>query len=200
MTVITLPDNPSPNGMTPILRDFSGVMTPFLGGPEQIIVRPGTRFGARVALPPLRTDELGRIYVSRLMQGRHKGILMKWPLLEFDPGVPGAPLIALAVANGTTIQMKGLTAGYKLKEGQFFSVIAGGRRYLHMVTTDVIVDHFGLATVNIFPALRKALLLNDVVEIAQPMIEGFISPGQELSWEIASDKHMAISFTIMERA
>jgi len=200
MAVISLPTNPSPNGMQPMLRDFGGVLTPFLGGPEQLIVRAGTRFGVRVSLPPLRTDELGRIYIARLLQGRHNGVLMRWPLLEFNPGNPGTPLIAAAVSTGSTVQLKGLTAGYTIKEGQYLSIVVSGKRYMHMATGNVTASGSGTATINIFPLLRKALAVDNVVEIAQPMIEGFVSPGDELGWEIASNRFMNIGFTIMESA
>lgn len=199
MPVISLPTFPSPNGMQVMVRDFGGVLTPFLGGPEQLVVRPGTRFGARVSVPPMRSDELGRIYVSRLVQGRINGILMRWPLLEFNPGSPGSPLIAAGASSGSTIQIKGLSSGYVIKEGQYFSIITGGRRYLYMATNNV-TSSGGNATVSIFPLLRKAVVTNDVVEMAQPMIEGLISPGDELGWEIASNRFMNINFTIMESA
>lgn len=200
MAVISLPTFPSPNGMQVMLRDFGGVLTPFLGGPEQLVVRVGTRFGARVSIPPMRSDELGRIYVSRLLQGRLNGVLMRWPLLEFNPGNPGSPLVAAAASSGSSIQLKGLTAGYVVKEGQYFSIITNGRRYLYMATSDVTASGTGMATVSIFPLLRKSIATNDVVEMAQPMIEGLISPGDELGWEIASNRFMNINFTIMESA
>lgn len=199
MTAISFPTNPSPNGMTPFLKDFGGTLVPFLGGPEQLIVRAGTRFGAKISLPPIRSDELGRIYVSRLLQGRMYGALMRWPLIDFDPGNPGTPLINTAVSTGSTISIKGLSSGYVIKEGQYFSVIAGGKRYLHMATANAS-EVAGVATVSIFPMLRRNLSVNDVVELAQPMIEGLISPGDELAWEIAADRHMSISFKISESA
>lgn len=199
MAVISLPTFPSPNGMQVMLRDFGGVLTPFLGGPEQLIVRPGTRFGARVTVPPMRTDELGRIYVARLLQGRINGVLMRWPLLEFNPGSPGSPVIAAGASSGSTIQISGLTSGYVVKEGQYFSIISGGRRYLYMATANATASG-GSATVNVFPLLRKAVSSGDVVEMAQPMIQGLISPGDELGWEIASNRFMNINFTIMEAA
>ena len=200
MAVISLPTFPSPNGMQVMLRDFGGVLTPFLGGPEQILVRAGTRFGVRVTIPPLRTDDLGRVYVARLLQGRTNGVLMKWPNLEFDPGTPGTPLVATHTASGSSIALKGLTPGYIIKEGQYFSIIIGGKRYLHMATANVTASGTGTATVNIFPLLRKAAAVDNVVELAQPMIEGFVSPGDELGWQIASNRFMDISFTIMESA
>lgn len=200
MAAITLPTFPSPNGMQVLLRDFGGTLTPFLGGPEQLLVRAGTRFGARVSIPPIRTDDLGRVYVARLLQGRRYGVLMRWPLLEFNPGNPGTPLIASAASSGSSISLKGLTAGYTIKEGQYFSIIIGGKRYLHMATADVTASGTGTATVTIFPLLRKAVAIDNVVELAQPMIEGFVSPGDELGWEIASNRFMNINFTIMESA
>lgn len=200
MAVISLPTNPQPNGLQPLLKDFGGSLTPFLGGPEQLIVRAGTRFGARVSIPPVRTDELGRIYISRLLQGRINGALMRWPLLEFNPGSPGTPLINTAASSGSSLSIKGLTVGYTIKEGQYFSIIVSGKRYLYMATADAVANGSGVAGVSIFPLLRKAVSVNDVVEIAQPMIEGNISPGDELSWEIASNRFMNISFTIMESA
>lgn len=200
MAAITLPTFPSPNGMQVLLRDFGGTLTPFLGGPEQLLVRAGTRFGARVSIPPIRTDDLGRVYVARLLQGRTNGILMRWPLLEFNPGSPGSPKIATAALSGSSIALKGLTAGYVIKEGQYFSIIVSGKRYLHMATANVTASGTGTATVSIFPLLRKGVAVDNVVEIAQPMIEGFVSPGDELGWEISSNRFMNINFTIMESA
>src|SRR3546814_1410678 len=70
MAVIVLPSDPAPNGATPMLRDFGGTLTPFLGGPEQRINRLGTRLGIRVSMPPMRNGDNGRIFVSRLLQAR----------------------------------------------------------------------------------------------------------------------------------
>lgn len=198
MPVINIPVTPSPNGLEPFLRDFGGTMTPFLGGPDVMIVRAGTRFGARFTMPPMRDDNV-RIFVSRLLQGRMNPVLMRWPLVDFKPGNPGAPLVAASVTTGTVLQLKGLTVGYTVKEGQFFSVIAGGQRYLHMATADVTASASGTATISIFPLIRRPFSVDSVVEMAQPMIEGFVSKGDELSWQIASNKFVPFNFSISER-
>ena len=90
---ISLPTDPKPNGATPVLRDFGGVLTPFLGGPEQRINRVGTRFGLRVTMPPLESSVDGRLFVARLNQAKTDRLVMEWPLLDFDPGSPGSPAI-----------------------------------------------------------------------------------------------------------
>lgn len=197
---ISLPTCPMPTDYQPLLRDFGTVLTPFLGGPEQRINRLGTRFGLKVEMPPLGVEDGGMVYISRLLQGRQSTVILPWPLLDFDPGAPGAPLINAAVASGTSIPIKGLTAGYTVKEGQFFSIIHSGRRYVYMFTADGTASAGGNLTASIFPMLRTPLSANDVLEIAQPMIEGLVLPGDEIAWQIGLDNARAFSFSVMEAA
>lgn len=196
---ITLPTCPYPTDYQVLLRDFGTVLTPFLGGPEQRINRLGTRFGLRLTMPPMDADE-GMVYLSRLLQGRQSTVILPWPLLDFDPGTPGAPLVSANVASGTSIPIKGLTVGYPIKEGQFFSVIHAGRRYVYMFTADATANGSGNATASIFPMLRSPLSNNDVLEIAQPMIEGLVLPGEEISWQIGLSNDREFSFSVMESA
>ncbi len=197
---VSLPSSPAPNGATPVLRDFGGVLTPFLGGPEQRLNRLGTRFGIEVSMPPMPSGDTGRLFVSRLLQARSARLLMNWPLLDFDPGNPGAPKISATTASGSILPLKGLTAGYTGKEGQFFSIIHAGRRYLHMLTADFTADGAGNATAAIFPMLRVGLSVNDVLEMAQPIIEGHVLPGDELSWKMSLERHIGLGFSVMEAA
>ena len=194
---IALPTCPVPNDFQVLVRDFGGVLTPFLGGPEQRINRVGTRFGLRVTLPPLEAGE-GMPYLSRLLTGREQTVLLPWPLLDFDPGTPGAPRVNGNVSGGSILPLRGLTVGSQIKEGQFFSVIHNGRRYIHMFTANATANISGIASVTIYPMLRTNLLDNAVVEIAAPMIEGFVSPGDEISWSIGLSNDREISFSVME--
>jgi hypothetical protein len=197
---VSLPATPSPNSGVPLLRDFGGILTPFLGGPEQRINRVGTRFGVRITMGILPSDNAGRTFVSRLLQARQDRLLMKWPLGNFNPGATGSPLINANVASGSAIVIKGLPASYAAKEGQFISIIHSGRRYVHMFTGDGTANGSGVLTIQIFPMLRTAISTNDVVEIAQPMIEGNVLPGEELSWELSVEKNINLVFSVMEAA
>lgn len=197
---ITLPSTAVPNGATPLLRNWGGVLEPFLGGPEQIINRLGTRFGIRATMPPMESADTARIVVSRLLQAKTSRLLMDWPLLDFDPGSPGAPKISAATASGSTIPIKGMNAGYQGKEGQFFSIVHNSRRYLHMFTADFTASGTGTATATIFPMLRINLATDDVLEIAQPKIEGNVLPGDELNWTMALAGLIDTSFSVMEAA
>lgn len=196
---VTLPTCPYPTDYQVLLRDFGAILTPFLGGPEQRINRLGTRFGLRLTMPPMDADE-GMVYLSRLLQGRQSTVTLPWPLLDFDPGTPGAPLVSAAVSSGTAIPIKGLTPGYTIKEGQFFSVIHAGRRYVYMFTADVTADGSGNLSAAVFPLLRTALSINDVIEIAQPKIEGLVMPGEEISWQIGLSNAREFGFSVMEAA
>ena len=196
---VTLPTCPYPTHYQVLLRDFGAVLTPFLGGPEQRINRLGMRFGLRLTMPPMDADE-GMVYLSRLLQGRQSTVVLPWPLLDFDPGMPGSPLVSAAVTSGTAIPIKGLTPGYQVKEGQFFSVIHSGRRYVYMFTADATANGSGNLSAAIFPLLRTALSTNDVIEIAQPKIEGLVMPGEEISWQIGLDNAREFSFSVLEAA
>jgi len=56
-------------------------------------------------------------------------------------------------------------------------------------------------TVSVWPPMRAAFAVNDVVEIAQPKLEGHVLPGDELTWEMTIN-HMfeGISFSVVEAA
>ena len=195
---IALPTCPLPNIMQPFLRDFGGILSPFLGGPEQRINRIGTRLGCRYTMPEM-DDADAQKFVSRLMRGKQDRVIMPWPITAFDPGTPPNPQIN-ASSTGSALSVKGLGAGYTLVEGQPLSVVHGGRRYMHLSTGQVVANGSGIAAVGIFPPTRATYAVNDTVEIAMPMIEGYVSPGDEVNWTIALELDTAIAFSVVESA
>lgn len=197
MAAIALPTCPMPTDAQMFLRDFGGTLTPFLGGPEQQINRLGTRFGVRYTMPPMDGQE-AREFVARLTRGRSSRVLMPWPVTDFDPGSPGAPKVNSAATGGTALSVKGLTPGYVLREGQFFSLIHSARRYVYMVTADATANASGIAAVGIFPQLRTAASVDDVLEVAEPMIEGRVLPGEEWAWTLSLTLETGIAFSVVE--
>lgn len=197
MAAIALPTCPMPIEATPFLRDFGGDLVPFMGGPEQRINRIGTRWGVRYTMPEMEGEE-ARQFVARLTRGKQQRVLMPWPVTDFDPGSPGTPLIHTAAAGGSAIVLKGMTVGYVVREGQFFSIVHNARRYIHMSTGDATVSALGTVPVSIFPPLRSAVAVNDVVEIEAPMIEGNVMPGEEWGWTVDLIGEVGLSFTLAE--
>lgn len=193
---VTLPTDPAPAGAVPLLVDFGGELTPFLGGEVRRLNRIGTRMGLRVTMPPIRGD-VARQFQVRLMRGKQEGAVIEWPLLDLDPGSPPAPAIASA-SNGTALALKGLGAGYTFVEGQPVSVVSGGRRYFHLTTGAATASGGGTVSLGVFPPTRVTYAVDDVVEVALPKIEGRVSPGDELSWEYAVTHTMGFAFSIVE--
>lgn len=198
MASILLPSSPGPRSAKPSLVSFGTLLVPFLGGPSQRINRLGTRWALMVSMAPMLTEPLGRQWVSALAQASENGAIMAVPQ-DIDVGSPGVPRVSAAVGSGMALPLKGMTAGYQLKEGQFLSIIHGGRRYLHMVTAALTIGAGGTGTAAIYPMLRTALSNNDVVEIAEPMIEGWIDGA--FDWSILQSPMVQLpDFTITEAA
>lgn len=197
MAAVLLPTCPLPNEAQPFLVDAGGYLTPFLGGPVQRINRLGMRFGVRFVMPELDGEE-ARAYVARLLRGRADRVVIPWPQTIYSDDDPGNASMLGNVAGGTAISVKGLNPSYAFAEGQFFSVIHGGRRYVYMTTSTAQVGIGGTAALSIWPPLRTPLSVNDVVEVAEPMIEGLVSPGDELVWQQAIDLTSVIEFSVVE--
>lgn len=194
---IELPADPAPATATPRLLDFGATLTPPMGGPAQRLNRIGARYAVDVAMPPLTPDQR-RVFVARLARGMTEGVLMRFPQPGLDAGEPGAPVVSGAGQQGSALRIRGLAAGYVIREGQALSIIFAGRRYLHLATADVAVAA-GAALVPIVPMLRVSPNDGAVVEIKEPMIEGNLS-GNELPWQIELDHNTNLAFTISEAA
>ncbi|MDX3908425.1 MAG: hypothetical protein QHC67_01205 [Sphingobium sp.] len=176
---------------------FGGILTPFLGGPTQRINRLGTRWAMRFSMPPMAA-ELARRWVAALAQGVDRGAVMAIPQ-DIDVGDPGAPLLSASVTAGTTLPLKGMSAGYGVKAGQYLSIIHSGQRYVHIFGADANVSAGGTINASVWPMIRTGLFVNDVVEIAAPKIEGWLDA--QFEYDILQLPYVQLpDFTITERA
>lgn len=195
---IMLPSAPGIQVAKPRLIDFGTTLTPPMGGVAQRLNRPGNRFGIDVTLPSASSTAEGRIYVSRLIQGMTQGVVLAFPQ-DTPPGVPGAPVVDGPGQSGMVLNIRNFTPNYAAREGLFFSILHGDRRYLHMVSGQIIADGNGKAAVPIFPQLRIQPADGDVCEFGLPMIEGFLS-GNAVEWQLQTAPWLDITFTITEAA
>jgi hypothetical protein len=195
---ILLPSMPGPSSAQPSYIDYGGILRPFLGGDDQKLNRLGDRFALVVTMPPMPTAA-AMVWVSRLIQAQKSGAIMEWPQPDFDTGNPGFPAVRGSGAGGTSLPLKSVVAAYRILEGQFMSVIHGGRRYLHMANADAVMNGSGQTTLSVSPMIRPVLNDGDVVEIAKPMIEGFLE-GNALTWNIDLARTVGLQFTIREAA
>ena len=97
---------------------------------------------------------------------------------------------------GTSLTIDGLPDGYVIRKGQFLSVVSAGQLFLYRAKASA-TSVAGTATVSLRTMLRRPPNDNDVVEIAQPMIEGFVRDLGE--WAVGVDRMVGLQFTVRER-
>lgn len=194
---ILLPTNPGVRTATPRLLDFGVTTRPPLGGAITRYNRLGNRFEIDVVAPTSSNRDIGPLLISRLMQGMTQGVLLPFPQ-DMDIGEPGDKIVVNGAAQqGSSLNLRGFPPGYTVKEGQFFSLIYGGRRYLDCAAGTITADGGGGLLLPIVPMLRISPNDGAVCEFAEPMIEGFMS-GQALEWQIQQAPFMDVKFTVTE--
>src|SRR3546814_18456270 len=92
-----------------------------------------------------------------------------------------------ATGSGSTLAFTGISKA--LVEGQFFSLVIGGRRYLYSANG-------AGTTVGVSPLLRVPAA-GAVAGVATPMTEGTLS-GDEFAWTIAVAHPVGLSFSLAE--
>lgn len=194
--MIEFPDNIAPNGCTPSLIDYGGVLRSAIGGASQSIDRLGSRFRVELSYPPMEDDD-GRVFVSRLIRAKREGLRVEYPLLSVDQGLPGSPVVDGAGQTGFNIAVRNLTANYSGYEGFWLSIERAGQHYLHNATANFTADALGDAVIPISPALRVPFLDGDIVNLAVPKVEGFIA-GDEIGWQMSLAHHISFGVVIEE--
>ncbi|WP_288413858.1 hypothetical protein [uncultured Novosphingobium sp.] len=197
---VTLPDDPSPNAVTPTLLDYGMTLRPATGGPVLKVGRPGSRFRVEATFPPMK-PQVARRFVSRLLEAKRVGsLLIEYPLLGVNQGTPGAPVVDGAGQGGTTLAVRGCTPNYRVEEGFWLSIVdASGQRYLHNARTTTVAGADGRVSFGIEPPLRHPFADGAAIELARPVVEGFIDGG-EWSWSIDVARFTGLSVTIEESA
>lgn len=195
MASVELPEFPGPRTVSWETVDFGGIVEGALGGPSQRVNRLGNRWRVNVEMPVL-TPAQAREWSAALVKGLRLGVLWKIVQPDFLPGPVGSPLVVGAAQSGWTLDADGLTPGYVWRGGQFMSLVTSSRRYVYQFSASGMVAVDGTAEFPIEPALRVTPADNDVIEIAEPYIEGLINAP---SWVYDVDKlGRGFAFTIQE--
>lgn len=195
--MIILPSWPGARSAMPFVIDFGGILTPDSGASTQRFNRMGNRYGVSFQMPALKNADEGRIWVNRLVRGQRQGARMEYPLLDFNPGTPGNFLVSGGGQAGSALTIKAGAPGYQFKEGQPFNVVIGGQYFLDFIAADTTADGSGNATIQLSQMLRAQPANNDPIILVQPMVEGWVV-GDRVSWELAVERTVGISFEIHE--
>jgi len=194
MTII-LPALPRKAEFSPRPVRGSSILRPAFGGPRQPVARMGDHWAIDVdagVMPP----EWGFELLADLMQSGVTRVAIPFPEAGIDSGTPGAPVVDGAGQSGMTLLMRGFRPGYAVRKGKFFSAITNGQRFLSMARTAVIAGGDGRAAVPIWPMLRRPHADGDVIEMAQPMIEGFVD--EPVGWSQGLHKALTIGRFVIE--
>ncbi|MBX7496758.1 hypothetical protein K3172_12905 [Qipengyuania sp. 6B39] len=194
--MIDLPTSPAPRAIAWVPVDFGGMQKSALGGSTQRINRLGNRWALGVTMPVLEADEAER-WAADLTRGLREGVRLTLVQPDMPTGSPGTVLVNGAAQSGTSLICDGFNPGYVLRKGQFFSLLSGGRRYVHKIATAQRVGASGEATLDIEPPLRVEPADDDTVELGLPQIEGLLSAPQ--GWNYEPDRlARGFDFTIEE--
>lgn len=173
----------------------ANMLNPAFGGARQRIGRKGSHFALDVSVPSMSAQGCGMELIADLVRGETEPIALKIP--EYLPAVSYGTPLANGVSTGSILSVKGLNPSVPIRKGKLLSIIQAGQRFTYMVTAETVASAGGVAPLPIWPMLRRPTAADQVIELATPMIEGFVGAGQE--WSIARIKAVGLSFSIEER-
>lgn len=189
---ISLPDTPAHRKQKIFQISFAENQEPMLGGPETRIARLGTRLGVSVELPPMNYLT-AMAWIARLMRSDEDESVFPFRQSGFTPAQAQNWTAQAAAANTYYLPVTRPGADALPVEGQFFSIVKNGRRYLHVVTGAITAGGF-----NIFPALRTSMAGAETVEFPSPKIQGQVNRDRITEWEIDRALTVGVSFDLRE--
>jgi hypothetical protein len=193
---VLLPASPGPASVTPAYLGVDIDQTSPLNGVTQRVSRPGGRFALQVSMPPMVGD-VARDWLGALLLAQTSTALLAFP----QPDFTAAGGVAAVNGGGQTGSTLNLTltpdqAGATLRRGQFVSILASFKRYLHVVTADTAAVGQALA-LPIFPMLRVSPSNGEAVNLSLPIIEGLLE-GNRREWTLDAARFVGLTFTIVE--
>lgn len=194
---LALPASPAPANVTMSQIVFGREHVPIFGGPSTRVMGLGSRFSMEVVMPMMAYDD-ARVWISKFLQAEGDTVLMDVPQPGLDIGNPGSPVVDGSGQLGMFLKVRGLTPGYVLRTGQFFSLVVSGQRFLYCLLEDAVANAQGKARIHFWPMMRRQPQDGGVLEIAQPKIEGFAAKGG-FEWSVDAAQHTGLEFKIDER-
>lgn len=178
---------------------FGGLLGAAVGGPGTMISRLGDRWAAEVVGSNMRIEPDGRRWYPKLVQGKRLGVILPMIQPDFEIGAPGEPTVSADTTEGRIIPVTGGTPNYVVRAGQFLNYYdTGGQAYLDQATEQVILDEDGAGTITIQNLLRVALSEDDPINLADPVIEGWLIG--EIPMPRPVEKITSFSFRVEEKS
>ena len=178
--------------------NFSGTQEGTLGGPSLPIPRLGDRFAVDISTSQLRQDSDSRLLIAALFQATTDDARIRFQ--QPNRRRSGfAAVIDGAGQSGRTLTVRGLPARAAFDQGEFFSLIHNGQRYVYMTAGAAIAGADGRAAVPIWPMLRALTIDAATCEFIAPYIEGQLI-GFDKGAGFERNRTKPLTFSSVERA
>lgn len=180
------------------VRGATSVLRPAFGGPRLPLSRKGDHWAIDVDVGGLHPDCAAAL-VADLVQGDGETLHLALPKMGTDAVLAVNPVVFGGGQAGSILTAGNLPVAYPVRKGRFFSLVSGGRRYVHIIVAPSIANGSGITDLAIWPMLRVSPANGDVIEFIAPRIEGFVEDGGAFETgilPIGTPK----AFTIEERA
>ena len=194
---LLLPATRQPSSAVPRPYTFSGNQESTLGGPSTPVIRMGDRLALDMVITRMTHAEAA-IWLSVLMRAISEDARAPFPQPGITIGTPGAATIDGAGQTGSSLALKTMTAGYVVRQGQWFHILQGGKRYLHHATAPGTVDGAGKVVLSIWPMLRIVTVNSSPCDFVAPQIEGQLI-GAEAGIPLVRARAESIKLSIVER-
>jgi hypothetical protein len=159
------------------------------------LARKGDHWAWDVAVPALAAKSCGMELFADLTRGKREVVAMTVPD-RMDVQAWGEPVVD-GVAAGNVIPVRSITPHSVIRKGKWLSLLQAGQRYLYLVAEEVVADGDGSVDVQVTTLLRRPTVDGAVVELAVPMVEGFVEFGQGAS--LSTLGALGLQFTVEER-
>lgn len=191
-----MPTTPGPIKANVRLVSQQNELRSAFDGAIQRLIRLGSRYAIDLEWEPMDYEEsLAFIGLRRDADT----VVVSVPQPGVEIGSPGTPRVSGGGQLGSTLIVDGVTPGYVLGAGRYLSVITGGQRYLYATAQSATANGSGVITIPLEVPIRFPPSDDDVVEIAEPKIEGFATFGEDL-FMVDGNRHVWLRASIEERS
>lgn len=163
----------------------------------------GDSWSCQVSLPPMSRIDADRWIAWLLaLRGQSGTFHLGDPTATPPKGtVPGAPVVAGTQAAGArTLATSGWTAARTgiLLAGDLIQIGTGATRRMHRILTDANSDGSGLATLDIWPALRREGAPNATAIVVTNCKATFRLASNDREWDVGEARFYGLGFSAVE--
>lgn len=170
---------------------------------QQIFRHAGQRWSARVGIAPVNRA-YGEPWIAFLtaLNGPYGTFLLGDPLGTQPRGAVGTAMVLINLSRTIgqdTLSLKGLpvsTAGV-FRAGDYLQLGSGATATLHKVLQDAASNGSGITVVDIWPAVRRSVAVDEVVTYVNAR-GVFRLAGNQQAWTIANNLRYGVSFEAVE--